>query len=269
MQALVSPTDVVTLYVALFNRAPAKSDVDYWYQTAMSNSFDLASLAESMISGAVSYIQANPEACEIYPQYVDFENTFEKVEGLINSIYQTLFNKNITTDKEGVDYWTTKALSDGLGVTIASLINTARSFEDRDDLDEDTKKAVDAFKEKIDLANEIANNVDKFDGDFDKFKEPISKIDGSDESLEEAKEEIKEHFGIDLCNDKDDELIPVNAIENQNTDVIEDSIEDNIEVSIERSIATNAVNNEDDYDELAYHELHHHYHDDDFIDGSF
>jgi hypothetical protein len=216
--------DVVTFYVALFDRAPAKEEVDYWYDDVIKYNWNLSTLAEAMVNGAVAYIEHNPEAANIYPQYANF-NPQDKnsVITLIESVYEILFNKTYEDDKEGIDYWVNEALTKGLGETFKNLVTAAEEIANDDNADLLAKKAAIAFENKIKLATLISENVEKFNGDFNAFKDPIVVVGDDDTSLLEALNLLKEKLHISLSLDE---------VKNKNLDISFYAQDDNTSTDI-------------------------------------
>jgi len=189
----VTREDVIKLYVAMFYRAPEGSGVDYWYQTAQDNNWGVAELADNMIYAAVQYVQGNPSYESIYPAYanLDLGNlTRESVRAVINEVYKILFNKDYSVDPEGIDYWVSNVVDNGisLGTTIATMLIAAEEYLDSED--PEAKAAAEAFVNKVEVATYFADNVSEFNGDFEAYQQIIADVTDNPDTVEAAKEEI-------------------------------------------------------------------------------
>ena len=189
----VSTTDIVKLYVALFDRAPAKSDVDYWYQQAVDNNWDDATLAQAMVDGAVAYVKANPDAASIYPQYANYDPTNpDSVKAVINDIYKILFNKDASTDPDGVNYWVDQITSGkmNLGTAVVTMEKAAEEYLNSDDAA--AKAAAEAFENKVKVAEAAAENLQSPDVngdgkvDFDLLQTVIKNVDNNPTTVTQA-----------------------------------------------------------------------------------
>lgn len=171
--------DIVKLYIAMFQRIPSKSEIDYWYSSANNNglikgdNLDVIKLSDTMADAAKNAVQQyNLE--DLYPQYANYDpHNEESVKSVINSVYKTIFNKDETQDPDGVQYWTNQIVKNGesLGEVIVSMENAAKDIEENPDKYknsfspeelENALKAVDAFNSKVEAAekaSDILTNV--------------------------------------------------------------------------------------------------------------
>lgn len=186
---MISKDQVIKLYIAMFQRAPSESEVDYWYKTAEQNNLDTIGLANTMVKAAKD--ATNMFGLEdLYPQYANYNpNNPNSIKEIINSVYQTLFNKDESQDPAGVNYWTDEIVKDGksLGEVIGALENAAEDiaahpekYADKFDPKtlEEAVNAAKAFEAKVDAAKEIATE--------------IKNVKTDPQSLEELKNIIKE-----------------------------------------------------------------------------
>ena len=181
--------DVAKLYVALFDRAPEGQALNYWFLNSIENNWDLSTLAQAMLDGAKAYIKTHPEAQEIYPQYANLDETnSDSVKNVIDTVYKILFNKDSSTDPQGVQHWVDDVTKNGisLGKTIANIVISAEEYLNSDNTN--AKKAAKAFENKIDVALEVADKFKEFDGEFSEFQKFIKIVTDDDTSVENAKE---------------------------------------------------------------------------------
>ena len=192
---MVTRKDVAALYIALFARAPEETGLNYWYQTALINEWDLGELADNMLIAAQNLILTNSEYQLIYPQYnkVDSDNP-ESVRQIIETVYKILFDKTYEEDPEGIDWWvnTVTLGEQTIGETIASIEFVAKQIaEGIIPSDDKTVKAAKTFLNRIEAALIVADYIQDFDGNFQKFQDYISKINEDPKSIKLLKEELQ------------------------------------------------------------------------------
>ena len=217
--------DIIKLYIAMFQRIPSESEIDYWYNSAKENglingdNLDTVKLADTMAQAATSAVTAYGLE-DIYPQYANFDPTNEdSVKAVINSVYETIFNKNSQTDPDGVQYWTDEIVKNGksLGEVIAAMENAAEDIANNPDKYKDVfspeelqnaLNAIEAFNAKVEAAEEISQEL------------PEVKVDP--ETLKNLQDLVKEIHD----NDTKDQVIVY--IENHKSDFINpDLLNDN------------------------------------------
>jgi len=211
---MITQNDVYALYIAMFDRAPEASGVNYWLQRAQENNWSKAQLAEEMINAAINVVNAN-NLVDLYPQYQNVNpNDYNSVKEIINAVYKTLFNKDETDDPAGVNYWTQEALQKGLGETIASIITVADMIA-KDELDltqygytpeeiEKTKAAAKAFENKVEAAKDISLVVP--DVDPENVKEAIKVLQESVDKVTDDEDSIKNV--LDYVDSNLEEILP-------------------------------------------------------------
>jgi hypothetical protein len=178
----------------MFNRAPEGQGLNYWYYQALENGWDMSQLANAMLDGAKSYVQSDPTAAEIYPQYANLDTTNpDSVKAVIDTVYKILFNKDSSTDPEGVQHWVDDVVNNGvsLGETIANIVKAAEDYLNSDD--PAAKAAAEAFENKAQVALYVAEKFPKFDGDFTKFQKFV-KIVTDDPSTIKAAEDLADAY---------------------------------------------------------------------------
>lgn len=168
--------NIIKLYIAMFQRIPSKEEIDYWYSSAdkngliKDNKLNVVKLANTMIDAAINSVKMY-HLEDIYPQYVDYNpDNIDSVKNVINSIYQTIFNKNYIQDPAGVQYWTDKIIKDGnsLGKVVVTMENVAEDLKNNPDKYkniftpeelQEALKAVDAFNLKVQAVEKISEDL--------------------------------------------------------------------------------------------------------------
>jgi len=175
--------DIASLYVALFQRAPEKEGLDYWYKKAIRENLTLTDVANEMIESAKNIAK---DYSNIYPYYVDLDYSYEKVEKFVEEIYKILLNKDLLVDKEGIDYWSNEIIkSKDFGSVVVSLINSIKDPT----TDEDRLKAQKTFYNRIKLSTYTSDRFKSadIDGDgkyeFEFFQDIVKKVSDTQESL--------------------------------------------------------------------------------------
>jgi hypothetical protein len=183
---------IVELYVALFQRAPTKEEVDSWYSVEADK--PMGEAAADMLFAAVNVVLEDSEAASYYPDYgyLIFSDT-EYYRKIIEDVYKVTLNKDYTTDPEGIDGWLTQVESHGgdlhaLGETIGDIIYIADLFASGELPAEDpeTVAAATAFKNKVEVAKATAEKVEKFNGDFQLFQSLITEVTDDPATLQQA-----------------------------------------------------------------------------------
>lgn len=188
---------IAKLYVALFSRAPEQNGLHDWYRAAILNQWDMASLAESMIQAASQVVNSDPTYIDIYPQYLHIDATDPaSIRSIIESVYKTLFNKDYTTDPQGIDGWVQMVLDGAsIGSAVASIVIVADGIANRSiPADPKTIAYAKAFENKIDTALYVAQKYPLFTGDFTKFQSYIQNIDNTQNSVESSITNINADF---------------------------------------------------------------------------
>ena len=178
--------DIVALYIAMFDRAPEKEGLDYWLKEANSGK-SLAEIANEMAAAAKQFP-------DMYPQYANYDpNDPDSVKAVINKVYKILFNKDATTDPDGVNYWVNEITSGkmDLGTAIVTLEKAAMDYLN-DDKDPAAKAAAEAFENKIKVAEKVADTLQSADinhdgkPDFELFQDIIKNVSNDPTTVTEA-----------------------------------------------------------------------------------
>jgi hypothetical protein len=231
---MLTKDQVTQLYIAMFQRAPSKSEIDYWYNSAQQNGMDIIGLANTMVNAAKDATHMFGLE-DLYPQYANYDpNNPDSIKAIINSVYSTIFNKDATQDPNGVDYWTNEVLNGkSLGEVIVAIENAAKDIAEHPDkyqnqFDQNTLNhainAAHAFEDKVKAAEKIA--------------EQISNVKTDPQSLEKMKEVIKE------VKDDDDINKVLNEVNN-----IKNQVEDSAAVQNHNDNINN-YSDDDDYDDF-------------------
>ena len=225
---MITKDQVTKLYIAMFQRAPSESEVDYWYNTAEQNNLDTIGLANTMLQAAKDATHMFGLE-NLYPQYANYDpNNPDSIKNIVDTVYQTLFNKDAAIDPEGVQYWTNEVVENGksLGEVVVAMEKAAEDiaahpekYEDKFDPQtlEEAVNAAKAFEAKVEAAKEIATE--------------IKNVKTDSQSLEELKNVIKQ---IHSHND-------IEKIKNE-VDILKEKVED-------LSHMINHDNNHGDYDD--------------------
>jgi serralysin len=181
---------VYKLYIALFERAPEKEGVDYWYKELIKNNFDYSLIANDMINAASNY-------SSIYPQYKNIDlNNYNSIKPIIENIYKILFNKTYEDDASGIDYWTNDVIKyKDLGSVVTNIIKVADGISNKEiESDENTYDYAVSFENKTELSKYVSEKFQKFDGDFNKFQNFIKKPIFQDTDLQNSIELVNSNF---------------------------------------------------------------------------
>ena len=220
----LSKETVAQLYVALFQRAAAKDELDSWYKWAEDNNADMNKLAGAMLYSAVQVAKSDEDAAKFYPDYANLGDTTvtaDQAKAIIENVYSLLLGKDYTTDPEGIDGWVKNVVDNGgtytaLGDTLAGIVYVANQYAngELEATDDATKKAVEAFKNKtqaaVETAETIPTNDPTGDGkvDFDVFQNIVKVVTDDPATIDEAKKVIEDYTpkSFDLS-DKKDEIV--------------------------------------------------------------
>lgn len=186
----LSVTDVLELYVAMFQRAPEAEGLGYWYAVANAKNLTKAQLANEMAKAVTGLVYNYPTVALNYPEYIGIDvnsMTYDQAKAIINKMYQVLFNKDYSQDPSGIDYWAKLISQDkkSLGEVVVGMIDAAKGLLNSSD--PAVKNAAQAFVNKIAVAQYVASQVQKFNGDFGMFQNFIKNVDHSAESIDAAK----------------------------------------------------------------------------------
>jgi len=187
---MISKDKIIELYVAMFQRAPSKAEVEYWYNDSINHNYTEKQLAENMVNGAIAATK-NYNLADLYPSYANLDlSNYDSIKNVIESVYQTLFDKTYNDDPNGIDYWTNAVYSNEktLGEAILDIVNVAldipknpdywRDYYLQNGYSEDyfngALKAAETYINRVEAAKEIANNIDSINlNDPNKLKEDI------------------------------------------------------------------------------------------------
>jgi len=186
----MNPLDFIyKLYIALFQRAPEKDGVEYWYKELIKNNFDYSLIAHEMINAASNY--------SFYSQYKNINfNDFDSIKNIIESIYKILFGKSYEDDKEGIDYWSENVIKyKNLGSIVVNIIKVADMIANKKlKSDEETFKYALAFENRVKVSKYVSEKYKTFDGSFIKFQNFISNVTDDEKSIKEAVKLINKDF---------------------------------------------------------------------------
>jgi hypothetical protein len=214
---------VTELYIAMFQRAPSESEIDYWYNSAQTNGLDIIDLADTMVNSAKDATHMFGLE-DLYPQYANYDpNNPDSVKDIISSVYSTIFNKDESQDPDGVNYWTNEVLNGkSVGEVIVGIEDAAKDIAEnpdkyKDSFDENTLnqaiEAANAFNAKIDAANEIANNISNIKTDpqsLQEMQDIIKEVKDDDDvsqildKVDNIKKKVEAPGNTDDKNDNDD-----------------------------------------------------------------
>ena len=202
----LSKETVAQLYVALFQRAAAKDELDGWYKWAEDKNADMNELAGAMLYEAVQLAKSDEDTAKFYPEYANLGDTTvtaDQAKAIIENVYSLLLGKDYTTDPEGIDGWVKDVVDNGgtytaLGHTLAGIVYVANQYAngELEAPDDATKKAVEAFKNKTQVAVETAETIPTKDPtgdgktDFDVFQNIVKVVTDDLATVEVAKVKI-------------------------------------------------------------------------------
>jgi hypothetical protein len=205
----ISKTDIAKLYIAMFDRAPDGEGLNYWYNEALSGK-SLEQIANEM-AGAAKKLYPDD-----YPQYGNYDpSDADSVKAVIDTVYQVLFNKDSSTDPEGVNHWVEDITSGrmDLGTAIVTLEKAAEEYLNSDD--EAAKAAAETFVNRADVAVKTADSIKSADingdgkidsQDFGVFQNIVKTVTNDETTVEQAQSLIKDYtpVTVDLTTAKDE-----------------------------------------------------------------
>jgi len=228
---MLTKDQITELYIAMFQRAPSESEIDYWYNTAQSSNLDVVSLADTMVNAARDAVHMFGLE-DLYPQYASYDpNNPDSIKAIVESVYSTIFNKDATEDPDGINYWTNEVLNGkSLGEVIVAIENAAKDIAENPDkykniFDEETLnqaiEATKAFESKVNAAKDIASQISNVKVDADSLKEmqDIIKNVKDDNDITSIMEEIT------IIKEK----VEVNDLAGQNSNAGDMDVDDEIE----------------------------------------
>ena len=180
--------DIAKLYIAMFDRAPEKTGLDYWYKEVEAGK-SLSQIANEMASAAKKYPN-------MYPQYANYNpDDADSVKTVINKVYKILFNKDDTTDAKGVNYWVDQIVKEhkDLGTVIVTLEKAAEEYLNSDNAA--AKAAAETFENRTDAAIKVSNIIPSADvngdgkidsTDFSTFQNIITKVTAKQSTIDTA-----------------------------------------------------------------------------------
>jgi predicted nucleic acid-binding Zn-ribbon protein len=245
---------VTELYIAMFQRAPSESEIDYWYNSAQTNGLDIIGLADTMVNAAKDATHMFGLE-DLYPQYANYDpSNPDSVKDIINSVYSTIFNKDASQDPDGVNYWTNEVLNGkSVGEVIVGIEDAAKEIAEnpdkyKDSFDENTLNqavnAAHAFKAKVGAANEIATKISNVKTDAQSLQEMqklikdvksdddinkvVNEADSIKDKIVETKDDIK-----DIKNKVKDNSDMFDMKDDDKDDVQNTNLSDNSDNSLE------------------------------------
>ncbi|NPA55290.1 MAG: hypothetical protein GXO40_02905 [Epsilonproteobacteria bacterium] len=231
---MISQDKIIELYVAMFQRAPSKAEVDYWYNDSVEHDYTETQLAQNMVNGAIAATKTY-NLTDLYPSYANLDlSDYDSIKSVIESVYQTLFDKDYNDDPSGIDYWASTVYNGDktLGEAILDIVNVALDIPTHPDtwreyyLDhgysedyfDGALNAAKTYINRVEAAKEIANSVDSIDlSNQTQLKEDI-------QTMKDVVVKIKDQDDINSLKEKLDE--GMNGIK---TFVADDSSVDNID----------------------------------------
>ncbi len=233
---MITKKDIVKYYIAMFDRIPEKEAVESWYNQAIENDLDESKLASALFNAAVNVVNSNDSLKEIYPQYVNFnENNLLSIMQVIESVYKSLFNKDLNDDYNGILHWSVEIYNKK--ITLPDAIVSIEHFTDdvyhhKIDLNElgysqeetqEINNDVNTFENRVDFAYKLSNVIEniKIDNKSLKILEESVSIVHTQEDYKKACEFLEENLDNVLA---DTSNIPIvieeinNLCENDNSD---------------------------------------------------
>ncbi|BAF70495.1 hypothetical protein [Nitratiruptor sp. SB155-2] len=233
---MLTRDDVAGLYIALFQRAPSKSELDTWYNDVVANNRDLADTAETMLQAAQLAVNGFGLQ-DLYPQYANVDpSNPESVREIISTVYETLFNKTYQEDPQGVDSWVDLVVSgqQSLGEAIAGITYIGEGIATKPDeyrpyfaTDDDFNKAyvaAKAYEAKKDAALEVADTIENVKVDKDTLQK-----------MQEIIEDVKDETDLDEVKNiadylkdivEDPNTVSSNDLNDQNSSQIQNNLSD-------------------------------------------
>ncbi|WP_170020663.1 DUF4214 domain-containing protein [Campylobacter sp. RM16190] len=163
----ITSSNVSSLYITMFNRAPEGAGHKFWLDTANANKLDITQLSQMMLDSkpAKEYF-AGKEA------NADF----------VNHIYKNLFNKTSAEDAEGVKFWVDKLnTGNSKAFIVTEMLKAAanNTYTKPEDI-----KAQNLFKNKV----KAAEAVSKVIADVPESGTILEKISGFNAILKNIKD---------------------------------------------------------------------------------
>jgi hypothetical protein len=202
----ITKEQIAALYVAAFQRAPAKNELDGWYEIEKDKE-SLNDVAADMLYAAYTVVNKDVDLAKIYPIYTELKDVtldIETLEKFVEGIYKTLFGKGLKEDKKGIDGWVSKIIKDGgtfeaLGKTLAGIVWVAdRIANGEEKADEETVKYAKAFQNRVKVAAEVAEKVSSNDLDGDgkpdiaAFQNLIARVNDNPDSVKNVEAVIED-----------------------------------------------------------------------------
>ncbi|BAF70490.1 hypothetical protein [Nitratiruptor sp. SB155-2] len=215
---MLTRDDVAALYIAMFQRAPSKAELDTWYNDAVAKNEDMNELAGNMLNAAQMAVNAFGLQ-NMYPQYANIDlHDPQNIREIISTVYETLFNKSYQEDPDGVDGWVNLVMSgkQSLGEAIAGIVFIGKGIATQPDsykpyfkTDDDFNNAfhaAKAFEAKIDACKEVANTIENVKVDENTLKtmqdliknvETEADVPSIKNMAQNIKYEVEDHSGDD------------------------------------------------------------------------
>jgi len=171
---MVTVEDITKLYIAMFGRAPEGEGLDYWYQQALANDWDITQLATNMYYAAI--------------QYEDYAFLADPLK-LVESIYENVLGKTYADDPEGINYWVGQIKSGIIppGEVARVIIQTAENqYPDH--------PATKTLHNRVEIALYTAQKIPKFTGDFEAFKDFIGIVDDDPLTIQLAEKNVDKYW---------------------------------------------------------------------------
>jgi len=171
---MVTLEDIAKLYIAMFGRAPEGEGLNYWYQQASQNDWDITELATYMYYAALQY--------EDYAYLADPQK-------LVESIYENVLGKTYQDDPSGIDYWVNQIKSGIIppGEVARVIIGTA-------ELQYPDHPATKTLHNRVEVALYTAERIPKFTGDFEAYKNFISIVNDDPLTIQLAERNVNSYW---------------------------------------------------------------------------
>jgi hypothetical protein len=145
---------------------------------------------------------------DVYPQYANYDpSNPDSVKAVINEVYKILFNKDASTDPDGVNYWVNEITSGkmDLGTCITTLEKAAEEYLNSDDAA--AKAAAETFVNRAAAAVKIADTLPSADingdgkidaNDFKVFQDTIKVVTNDSSTIDTAVTKAKDYAPVDF-----------------------------------------------------------------------
>ncbi len=176
---------IVGLYIALFGRLPEGEGLNYWENIANKYNLSAAQIAEDMLDSVKNLVKDNAIFAYLYPEYINIDpNDYNNIRQIIEFIYKNLFNKDLSIDPTGIDYWTNLVVKNhiSLGKVVSDILYTA--LNTNWDGNEEALKAYQTLINRINLGLYTASKIFTFEGNVEYFRYFLNLVNYNQQSLD-------------------------------------------------------------------------------------